>query len=459
MPRYSMFRFSWGRLIGTLVLVLASLQIIHLSLLNRLEAKTNEDQRLQALRHLLYDSSSLFQKMKENIEGSSILDTSGEYKVVNFVVEAESIKNKVSQDLTLVTQCSVNHLHHLINLSQRWQGPISVAVFTPGNHLNIAIETLIKLHQCIASFRQNVSVHLVYPLTSQPQELNHRNSNDFQCSDNELLKLKSDLSLENYDLKGYKYPNNLLRNLASKNSRTEYIFVIDVDMLPNKDLHSDFLQFSNKYKLFSDQKSMYEKTVFVIPAFEVETGVPIPNDKKDLLKLWSSERLRPFYYELCWKCHRNTDYDAWQNLANTHDLQMAFELDWTDPWEPFYIAKKSIPLYDERFKQYGFNRISQVSSLVHSGRRSHHHIFYRLAIYSCANLPYYNPNVEPFREWLFNPFMNACSMQKARQIRCSYNSNPSIIWKIFLREMCVKSEMSKFNFPLQIFINASFISN
>ena len=34
---------------------------------------------------------------------------------------------------------------------------------------------------------------------------------------------------------------------------------------------------------------------------------------------------------------------------------------WADPWEPFFIAEKSqLPLYDERFKQYGFNRIQQV---------------------------------------------------------------------------------------------------
>ena len=34
---------------------------------------------------------------------------------------------------------------------------------------------------------------------------------------------------------------------------------------------------------------------------------------------------------------------------------------WADPWEPFFIVEKAVmPLYDERFKQYGFNRIQQV---------------------------------------------------------------------------------------------------
>jgi N-acetyllactosaminide beta-1,3-N-acetylglucosaminyltransferase len=38
-----------------------------------------------------------------------------------------------------------------------------------------------------------------------------------------------------------------------------------------------------------------------------------------------------------------------------------FDVLWKDPWEPFYIASNNIPFYDERFKQYGFNRISQVN--------------------------------------------------------------------------------------------------
>ena len=33
------------------------------------------------------------------------------------------------------------------------------------------------------------------------------------------------------------------------------------------------------------------------------------------------------------------------------DLQIAYTVEWKDPWEPFYIAPNHIPLYDERFKQ------------------------------------------------------------------------------------------------------------
>lgn len=38
---------------------------------------------------------------------------------------------------------------------------------------------------------------------------------------------------------------------------------------------------------------------------------------------------------------------------------MTYTLSWVDPWEPFYIGPHTVHLYDG-FRQYGFNRISQV---------------------------------------------------------------------------------------------------
>jgi N-acetyllactosaminide beta-1,3-N-acetylglucosaminyltransferase len=57
----------------------------------------------------------------------------------------------------------------------------------------------------------------------------------------------------------------------------------------------------------------------------------------------------------------HTDYEAWQRETPGPGLAPLFEVLWKDPWEPFYITRNSAPMYDERFKQYGFNRISQVS--------------------------------------------------------------------------------------------------
>ena len=64
-----------------------------------------------------------------------------------------------------------------------------------------------------------------------------------------------------------------------------------------------------------------------------------------------------------WLLQVHTDYEAWQKEPPSSGLTPLFEVLWKDPWEPFYISRNSVPFYDERFKQYGFNRISQVHEI------------------------------------------------------------------------------------------------
>ena len=51
-------------------------------------------------------------------------DRSGDYLILeNFISPSSRI---LHDDVTMVTQCSVNHLHHLPELANRWQGPMSI---------------------------------------------------------------------------------------------------------------------------------------------------------------------------------------------------------------------------------------------------------------------------------------------------------------------------------------------
>lgn len=40
---------------------------------------------------------------------------------------------------------------------------------------------------------------------------------------------------------------------------------------------------------------------------------------------------------------------SYRSLSN--GLEIAYYIEWKDPWEPFYIAPNHVPLYNERFKQ------------------------------------------------------------------------------------------------------------
>ncbi|XP_010725249.1 beta-1,4-glucuronyltransferase 1 [Meleagris gallopavo] len=114
----------------------------------------------------------------------------------------------------------------------------------------------------------------------------------------------------------------------------------------------------------------WDRVVFVLPAFEVRSGTPIPATKAELLHLWGLGAARPFYGALCPRCQAPTDYGRWWGLPPGPRLRVAYEALWRDPWEPFYVGPaQGVPPFDERFVQYGFNRISQACELHVAGFR------------------------------------------------------------------------------------------
>ncbi|KAM9510648.1 beta-1,4-glucuronyltransferase 1 isoform 2-T2 [Guaruba guarouba] len=114
----------------------------------------------------------------------------------------------------------------------------------------------------------------------------------------------------------------------------------------------------------------WTQVVFVLPAFEVRLGTPVPGTKAELQRLWGTGDARPFYGALCPRCQAPTDYGRWWALPPAPHLRVAYEAPWRDPWEPFYVGPAhGVPPFDERFLQYGFNRISQACELHVAGFR------------------------------------------------------------------------------------------
>ncbi|XP_054713202.1 beta-1,4-glucuronyltransferase 1-like [Uloborus diversus] len=371
-----MMQALWKKAVIFLVIIIAILQVIHMTLLSRLEARKNQRHQREVTargwesKHQDYreteierDRSSMMQAIRQ----SSVLDSSGEFHIINYLITSELIKSHshVKPDLTLATQTTINGLHNLNLLASSWQGSISIAVFSLTEDVPLAVETILHLRRCYQAIHYNTSFHLVYPLNGPtnnalPSSFPNVNSCDFLV--NNLQKLSFG---KNYAL-GVAYPNNLLRNVARRSVLTEFVFMIDIDMVPSENIHKDFLQFAREKKLFSDSNKD-DKTVYVVPAFEVKEDATVPRHKAALLQQVEAMVARPFYFELCWKCQKHTDYEAWQRELPSKRLDVLFEVLWRDPWEPFYIGRNNVPLYDERFRQYGFNRISQVCELHVAG--------------------------------------------------------------------------------------------
>ena len=358
-------RFSWGKVAVALVIILASLQVLHLALLSRLENRNNALQKEKQMFNLKKKADKLYASMRSAIKTRQVVDSSGVYQIVNFIYSPDS-KDDSSDTVTLVTQCSVDHIYHLVNLVERWTGPVSLAMFAPGRHLSITMEAVTLLYQCLPPFRQNISVHLVYPLVHVPSLIPSSPPTSVPDCQDLRSKLQNILTTNhNYAISGVKYPNNLLRNVALQHAQTDFVMVTDIDMMPSHGLQQAFTAFSHKYSLTTNSSKIGANTVLIVPAFEILPHLSVPKDKASLLDLWKQGSLRPFYHELCWRCQRQTDYETWRNLSlipsqAIPEIKVAYEVEWKDPWEPFYIGPKNVPKYDERFKQYGFNRISQV---------------------------------------------------------------------------------------------------
>ena len=300
----------------------------------------------------------MWNRVKNN---SILLDSSGDFRIIPFL----SLKKSAffsDDDVSLVTQGNFFHLHHLDLLIRRWRGPISIAVYSEVDELPLAINFIHKLCECFPLISDLVTFHLVYPDEKFDPDVEETHQHFSGCHNikNELERLEK--SHKNYDDSRRKFPNNLLRNVARRYSETEFILVLDIDMIPNLKLLSQWRKFSSS----PEYRSLVRSTLlFVVPTYEVKEDLHednLPGDKRQLMQLIHHQDARPFYIEVCWKCQKSTNYSLWEKipLDNLDDLSPVYSVPWKDPWEPFYISSKAVPDYDERFRAYGFNRISQV---------------------------------------------------------------------------------------------------
>ena len=464
--------------------------------LNERLTKEAQARRRQERRYTAEEVAADRQAMYRSLQSlSSVLDSSGEYRIIAFISTAEELLLKSTSssssssskyshhhrvagddhlddtgsqyqhqrrnDVALVTHGTVLQLHHLPLLASRWHGLLSVSVFVVSiQQLPLAVEAILLLRHCSPAIRHRASFHLVYPLNLSAKLSNRqaRTVLDFlrwpdileaypgldqlvtadgrHCgttastagaamqsalepwSTAETVAAGATTSTTlNYAHK-VPYPNNLLRNIGRRYARTEYSFVVDIDLLPSASLYEHFLEFGRRTHLFREwdaallpeapaDASQRNKVVFVVPTYEIDLSGQwtasgssnavenshqslsnnnnrsshqqmmsgqfkaehlqphFPQNKAELIVGIEQRLIRPFYIELCWKCQKWTDYEAWlhaSSLINTseHRVDILFEVFWHDPWEPFYISANSVPMYDERFRQYGFNRISQV---------------------------------------------------------------------------------------------------
>ncbi|XP_067877596.1 beta-1,4-glucuronyltransferase 1 [Heterodontus francisci] len=328
-------------------------------------------------------SRSRRQSLVRALQAGGSLDASGQYRLYRDVTRSPvAARGSPGLDFSLATHSSVHNLHHLPGLVRRWQAPVSVALFAPAGDAAEALLTLHRLGLHCPGVQELVTFTLV-TFSRDPVTFPEAGPAQAQAAWDPGLDLDAEPEPHapcrralgplhrlrrrhrNYALANASYPNNLLRNAARRGLPSRYVAVIDMDMLPSGGLHRLFLELVSGPGPRPGPDP--GRTVFVLPALEMRHSRRLPADKPELQRLYQVGEVRPFYDELCPRCQAPTNYTRWINLPTGPGLGVAYTLDWTDPWEPFYVGLASVPPYDERFKQYGFNRISQACELHVAG--------------------------------------------------------------------------------------------
>lgn len=86
---------------------------------------------------------------------------------------------------------------------------------------------------------------------------------------------------------GDSYPINYLRNVALRNTRSEYVVLTDIDFHPNAEMYDNLKVFVGNFTPL-----LKAKTVYAIAAFQVDSPHPSPSSKEQLRAAWKEGKAR-----------------------------------------------------------------------------------------------------------------------------------------------------------------------
>lgn len=298
-----------------------------------------------------------------------------------------------NSSLTLTTQATIEFLYHTLELCKRWDGPISLAVYVPGNEFQVAVTLIKYMRQCLpvplsACIRDKISWHFVYNKAHGPaarssssigyprENLDVRNFplfvNQDQCPKlagpnpddlirqfEEELRKRGGLFPLNYRQQfKLTYPINVLRNTARLAASTRYVLASDIELYPSINLVPSFMNYISRHNI-KQEYNYIDKFIFTLPIFEVKPTKSPPKTKGELVELVQQGEAIFFHKWVCDACQAFPNRLDWLQTdisgskLDEHDNELTiFEITQRDreknQWEPIFIGTNDDPLYDDR---------------------------------------------------------------------------------------------------------------
>lgn len=207
--------------------------------------------------------------------------------------------------MTYTTHSDVTFLDNLIPLTERWQGPVSIAIYAPGRDFFRAlaiIEYYRSCHEKSSLIRDFVTFHIYAQFMHGPK-IDWTLHPDVNCSDSRSIEVTKTYKSE----KKLAYPVNVGRNIAREAALTEFVLASDIELYPNPGLIEGFLKMISRSQASDDDKPK----AYVVSIFEIEKGVELPGSKTELLDLLRKEVVIPFHKRYCPLCHAIPGSQSW----------------------------------------------------------------------------------------------------------------------------------------------------
>ncbi|XP_076237041.1 beta-1,4-glucuronyltransferase 1 [Calliopsis andreniformis] len=259
------------------------------------------------------------------------------YRVLPFVLRGTEERNKLPQ-VTLCTHATADHVYGIVELARRWEGPLSLAIFTPGLDAGTAVALLDRACRCEPEMYK-VSVHLVFP-AGRPPALSQETRTQGDCAASDLQKGEAETERKQRHMT---YPINVARNVARTQANTSRVLVTDIELLPSNKLASSFIEMV---------RGRQPKTgvVFVVPVFEIKSTERPPSTKKELLLATKAGLAIYFHRFVCSHCQRFPGLARWLIRPDPGKVKPLLITRREFPhhrWEPVFIGTRDDPLYTE----------------------------------------------------------------------------------------------------------------
>jgi len=247
----------------------------------------------------------------------SHLGQRGNYWVFYNYVRGEKVLGDF-ESVTYSTHSDFTFLDNLEPLLERWMGPVSISLYSPGSDFNETTRRIAFLRECSQSslVKDYVTFHLFFDSGQFPSQVLPELS-PVDCAAAPTFGAEVQTYRKSKNLT---YPINVARNVAREMSTTHFVLASDIELYPSPNLVHQFLDMIQMDDFKILKKSQNPK-VFVLPIFEVEKNIThLPQDKAELQGMLKSNLAVPFHKFVCSLCHKIPRQDEWIKAKQEHKL-------------------------------------------------------------------------------------------------------------------------------------------